>query len=401
MTQKKQTNRIWAFVNLGRQTIIDGDSASFYNCMEDLRKQLAVTKQEFQQFQSAFSTQLGNLQQIFNNISDFTQKKKLVDKFDGMIQLLLEQYNEIQALTQQISNINVQSMLDEVLDVATQVKEEIKDKKNLKKQQTNLRNAAQKTHPNKEEILRYADFVLNQSPDDFFAKFCQALYSKNYRDTIDFIDKIDVEHLEKNVLKDTICFLIKLMRREWITPASGFIERASFVLEDNEGSFRAAYRTPFEQKKKQIDENVYGIPTEPFVFVAYNSDNVVQVSELVTFLEETPGIKCFVAFRNVENGLYNGEYIDKLHKAMDNCSIFVLYSTYKSRNEGGSLEEMEYIMNEDYHRATLAGKPKYDAQRVYSNLPDDYKKPRVEFVRETRQLNERHHCRQVFWYDNS
>ncbi len=392
MTQKKQTNRIWAFVNFGRQTIIDGDSASFYNCMEDIRKQLAqmVTKQEFQQFQSAISTQLGNLQQICNNISDFKQKKKLVDKFDGMIQLLLEQSQEIQAWTQQISNINVQSMLDEISDVATQVKEEIKDKKeNLKKQQTNLHNATQKARPNKEEILRYADIVQTQSPDDFFAKFCQALYSENYREAIDFIDKIDVEHLEKDVLKDTLCFLIKLMRREWITPASGLIERASFVLEDNEGSFRAAYRTPFEQKKRQIDENVYGIPTGPFVFVAYNSENVVQVSELVTFLEETPGIKCFVAFRNVENGLDSGEYIDKLHKAMENCSIFVLYSTYKSRNQGGSLEEMEYIMNEDYHRATLAGEPKYDARRVYSDLPDDYKKPRVEFVRETRQLNER------------
>lgn len=208
-------------------------------------------------------------------------------------------------------------------------------------------------------------------PDDFQANFYDAVVMSSSKNVASLIKKINVkEHYDS--LDVMLVFLIKSLKLEYVSATSLLIENAykGFDLE----KYRK-YSNMLEIEAEKLDNCVYLTTYPRDVFVAYSSKDIEKAFELVEVLEEQ-GLSCFISIRNLRHGAGAQENYEKsLQEAMDSCTSFVFVSSMNSRNQSCDALRVEipYIKKLDFENAVG------HSRSVYSSIPYELKRPRVEY----------------------
>ena len=231
-----------------------------------------------------------------------------------------------------------------------------------------------KTYIDTQALGRAAHELRQLLPDDTRAMFYETACSDNYREMVKYLKKLDIS-AGKEHLEEMVAFLIKSLRPQWITHVAGFIDSA-FNHHDTLHLY-ADWCAKFEAEAEKISQGIYDVSLPRDVFIAYSSADKDIVFEVADYLEEL-GVSCFVALRNLQHGVGAVQnYESSLKKAIDACKIFVLISSVRSRSNqcDAFTREMAYLRNKEMQEA-----PVEHRNSGYENLPDTYKKKRVEFV---------------------
>ena len=222
------------------------------------------------------------------------------------------------------------------------------------------------------KIIELSRAVRRELPDDFISSYYEIACGDNLKAINDFISRIDVK-AKYNYLPDVLRFALKTLRRETALAVSDLIGRA---YETTEPKLFGVWNDRLQVEAVKVDEGIYdaGLPRD--VFVAYKSEDMQVVEELVEYLENREGFKCGVAVRNLKHGKIT-DYDEQLQTAIDNCRAIGFVSTSLSRRLGDARnKELKYIKDCDYRNAPA----EYRASRNYAGMPKRYKMPRVELV---------------------
>ena len=237
-------------------------------------------------------------------------------------------------------------------------------RKNLYKAVTAQYISSQEVHECCLEIKKYL-------PDDFQAMFYNASVTATPKKVASLIKKINIkEHFES--LDVILNYLIKSLKTEYVTVISVLIENAYKEVDLTKYS---KYSNMLEIEAEKLDNCVYLTTYPRDVFVAYSSKDIDKALELVEILEEQ-GLSCFISVRNLRHGAGAREnYESALQEAMNNCTSFVFVSSMNSRNQSCDALRVEipYIKKLDFENAVG------HSRSVYSSIPYELKRPRVEY----------------------
>ena len=241
----------------------------------------------------------------------------------------------------------------------------------------NLYKALKSDNISEKEVHESCVEIKKYLPDDFQANFYDLFLSSSPRDVAKMIRKINVkENFES--LEIMLTFLIKSLEKEFVLDTMALIEKAYKGGGSNDLVKYREYATRVQEEAQKIDDCVYLTTYPRDVFVAYSSKDIEKTLELVDELE-AQGLSCFISIRNLRHGAGSREnYEMALKEAMDNCTSFVFVSSSNSRDQGCDALRIEipYIKKKDIENA------KGYAQSTYSNIPSEFKKPRVEYMLE-------------------
>ena len=137
--------------------------------------------------------------------------------------------------------------------------------------------------------------------------------------------------------------------------------------------FRQTLFAEFEKEAHKVQNGIYEASMERDVFLAYSGKDMKAVVETLNFLEEN-GLTCFAAFRNMQHGKDAvANYEKTLYEAIDNCKIFLFISSKNSRSYACDAfkKEIAYVKNQEMN--------KFPEYRNYEQIPDKYKKLRIEY----------------------
>ena len=235
----------------------------------------------------------------------------------------------------------------------------------------NLYNAVTAKYISSEEIHECCIEIKKYLPDDFQANFYDGVVSKTRQEVAKMIRKIDVKK-DFDCLETIIKFLICSLEIEFVIATKDLIERA-YYRSDKEKYYK--YTSAVENEAEKLDNFIYSTTYPRKAFVAYSSKDSEKAMELVETLE-AQGISCFISIRNLRHGAGSRENYDKsLKEAMDNCTSFVFVSSMNSRNAACDALKIEipYIKQKDINNAPG------NLRNYYSRIPNEYKKPRVEY----------------------
>lgn len=208
-------------------------------------------------------------------------------------------------------------------------------------------------------------------PSDFVANFYEIANGAPMKELVRFITKIDVVK-QSLFVERLIDFLLKSLTSELIAPVNYLIEKA---YRNTDLHKYEEYISRLEKEASKVDKGVYETFLPRDVFVAYASEDVEEVLELVEELEEN-GFSCFVALRNLQHGRGAVDnYQEEIYTAIDSCQMVVFISSKYSRSPKRDALRLElpYIKKKDLENAPAGYKLNYQA------LPMSYKKPRVEY----------------------
>ena len=236
----------------------------------------------------------------------------------------------------------------------------------------NLYKATHQEFLNNAEILKWVSAVEQYNPDDFLATFYKIAIGNDHSKTNEFLSSLDTAKY-KDYLDIVLPFLFKVMERENLLSVGNLIERAY----DKTDPKYLEIQSEFESCAEKISGELYDVTSPRDVFVAYKSEDMGKVTELVQYLEDN-GLACFVSARNLRHGKDAvGSYDDKLKTAIDNCRVVVFVSSNKSRTTGDArYKELPYIRQKDIDNAPA----EYRALGDYTKIPAMYKKGRVEYL---------------------
>lgn len=136
------------------------------------------------------------------------------------------------------------------------------------------------------------------------------------------------------------------------------------------------YYPEIAEKQEENDKGVFNVNVPRDVFVAYSSKDESKVIKIVDYLEKN-GRKCFYSLRNQHHGSGAvSNYEKNLEKAIDSCKVFLFISSENSRNQNcdALTKEIEYVKRKDRQNAQGYG------QGSYEQIPQKFKKPRIEFL---------------------
>ena len=220
-------------------------------------------------------------------------------------------------------------------------------------------------------VARLAREIKKYLPEDYLANFCEVACGAGGKKLNKFLRKTDVKKQSMYVW-DVLDLMFHILREENLLAVNDFLSRALEAGADAQKYAR--YNARLIEESKKINAGVYDAALPRDAFIAYSSEDMEQVSELVEELEGQK-ISCFVAARNLQHGKV-GDYEEKLEEAMKRCKVFVFVSGSHSRSRTcDALEvEMEYIRKLD-----LKGAP-VQYRNYYKKMPKEYKKPRVEYM---------------------
>ncbi len=219
-------------------------------------------------------------------------------------------------------------------------------------------------------------------PDDFRANFFEIAAGTNIRKLTRAIREIDVEENYED-MESVVNFLIKSIDsdREYLLELNNLVDRA---FKTRNLALYHHYATEVAEQADRVRQGVYETKLPRDAFIAYSSQDMEHVSELVEELEEQ-NIECFVAARNLRHGKGSVENYDSaLKEAMDNCASIVFVSSRNSRNFSCDAlrVELAYIKAKDIENAPP------ELRNHYTMIPHEYKKPRVEYrLDESRKSN--------------
>jgi len=236
----------------------------------------------------------------------------------------------------------------------------------------NLYDAVTEEFMSRERIAKVCESIKALLPDDFAASFFYTAVKGTKKDTARSLRTFDaVRDAEYTEL--IVRFGIKTVSTETNLALMNLIERAykNTDLEKFE-----KYATALSYEMSRVDDGTYSTILPRDVFVAYSSKDMDKVEELVEELEKNK-LSCFVAARNLRHGSDAVEnYQHALEEAMDNCKSVVFVSSLNSRSmDCDAIKyELSYIKKKDIEKAPS----KYGQD--YTNIPESYKKPRVEYL---------------------
>ena len=269
--------------------------------------------------------------------------------------------------TKETSDKEIEELIEDKIDEAlfNQKQEAIANARN------NLWQEIHKNNIDSIQVIKWCQKIKEYLPKDFQANFYEIASNENQKLLNQTIAKIDVNKYE-GYLEDIINYMIKSLTEDNLLVMNELIERGykgKDLIKYNELTTRLA------EEVKKVNNGIYDTLIPRDVFIAYSSNDIEKVNELVEKLEEE-GITTFVAIRNLQHGRGAvGNYEKKLEEAIDNCRIFLLVSSVKSRtNSDARAKEMAYVKKKDLERAPV------EYQNYYDKLPIKYKKPRIEYL---------------------
>lgn len=223
-----------------------------------------------------------------------------------------------------------------------------------------------------DKIIELSRALKRELPDDFMATYYELACGDNSKAVSDFLCATDVRK-KYDYIPDVLRFAIKTLRRETTLAVSELIGRS---YEASDPKLFGEWNDRLQAEAVKVDDGIYDASLPRDVFVAYKSEDMRVVEELVEYLERREGFRCFVAVRNLKHGKI-ADYDAQLQTAIDNCRALVFVSTGLSRRLGDARnKELKYIKECDYRNAPA----EYRAARNYVGMPKRYKMPRVELV---------------------
>ncbi len=182
--------------------------------------------------------------------------------------------------------------------------------------------------------------ILNKNPDDFYSQFYLATCKDDYS-LPNFLNALDV-NAHYYAVEQMLEYLIRGLQARWINAVSNLIEKA---YKKNDIAKYNHYRTKLDDMAERVEEGIFepGIPRD--IFIAYSSQDMGSVNELLRVLEDENGLSCFVAARNLRHGSGAVEnYQGAINTALDNCKAVVFVSSHNSRNlKCEAMKELAYI----------------------------------------------------------
>ena len=260
----------------------------------------------------------------------------------------------------------IHSVLSDVLD--TQYQNEIGSIRQ------NLFAAVRKRDINGDEIVDYCRSLKKKIGDnDFYANFYEVATYGTVTEINSFLNSINVAEQSEYAICDVLDYITNPVQAEVVPSVRWLIERAF----KNNSQLKEKYDTKLDEDEGLIKAGVYDETLPRDVFLAYKSEDIEYVNELVEYLE-SQGLKCFLSSRNLKHGRNaKNLYEDRLYRAIDHCTVVVFVSTHLSRTMGGARNlELTYIEEQDKQNAPA------EYRHNYMNMPNQYKKPRVEYLKE-------------------
>ena len=189
----------------------------------------------------------------------------------------------------------------------------------------NLFEALQEENIDSYKIVGYCRDLKKLLPNDFQAKCFEVLNNGGKKQINAMLESVEAKGEARFYVKDILDFMEKSLTPVNLLPLKSLIER---VLKDAE---KTKYLNKIEEEAGKCEAGLYSPEVPRKAFIAYSSKDMVQVNDLVGYLEGE-GISCFVALRNMRHGRGAVEnYWNILSRAMHNCKSFVLVSTRNSR----------------------------------------------------------------------
>ena len=224
---------------------------------------------------------------------------------------------------------------------------------------------------NSAEVVKVCERILEIKPGDFLADFFKVANSAAVSDVAEYIGEID--EVENAVYMELILdFIIRSLKEAYITPTAALLERCARIFTPAK---KQEYYTRFETEVALVKDGNYEVGLSRDVFLAYSSKDMPAVRRILEFIESDEiGLTCFAAFRNLQHGRDAvANYESALKEAIDNCSIFLFVSSVNSRNVNCDAfkKEMAYIRNSEMN--------KHPECRSYAQLPEKYRKLRIEY----------------------
>ena len=162
-------------------------------------------------------------------------------------------------------------------------------------------------------------------PEDFQANTFEILNSGSKKQINKWLDNIDEKGEGRYYIKDILDFMLRSLVTANVLSLKSLADRAL------NGEEKTRYLNAIEEEAEKYNEGMYNPKIPRKAFIAYSSNDMQRVNEIVNYLEES-GISCFVALRNLRHGRGSVENYGKiLEEAMHNCKCFVLISSHNSR----------------------------------------------------------------------
>lgn len=201
---------------------------------------------------------------------------------------------------------------------------------------------------------------------------CSSPTSEELKQVLDSIDVNSFQIYYVDGILDYLFEHVTLKERD-LAPISYLIHRA---YENKDREKYARYCQKYEEEADAISKDRFDCMRERDVFIAHATENREVAFDLLQRLEGS-GYECFLAERDLKHGSPS-EYKTKMPQAIENCRIFVLISSEVSRKSScGTKEEMDEVRRQDID--FWSTRLEYDKDLRYEDIPDKFKKARLEF----------------------
>ena len=232
-----------------------------------------------------------------------------------------------------------------------------------------LKAALKEDYISKEDIKRLADYISRYAPDHLLVRFVNAFLSPSKDAVSKFLDDFPIGAETEEDVDLITDVLIRYMQATWIETLSVFIEKA--YKQNKRLKSYSEIRERFVKQSTAVDDGTYDLTYKRDVFIAYSTEDLDHIRDLVTELEKAE-IECFVAYRNLPN-CFGEDFKKDICIAMQHCSVLLFASSRNSRHRGRN--------------------PVWELQTWHDEQPQ---KPRFEYLIDDYSIEDNAHvCKQI------
>ena len=191
-----------------------------------------------------------------------------------------------------------------------------------------LKAALKEDYISKEDIKRLADYISRYAPDHLLVRFVNAFLSPSKDAVSKFLDDFPIGAETEEDVDLITDVLIRYMQATWIETLSVFIEKA--YKQNKRLKSYSEIRDRFVKQSTAVDDGTYDLTYKRDVFIAYSTEDLDHIRDLVTELEKAE-FKCFVAYRNLPN-CFGEDFKKDICTVMQHCSVLLFASSRNSRH---------------------------------------------------------------------